>query len=127
MFCIRGVTLLDEKRNQCRHVFLALGQTRHTNLDGTQAIEEVFTKSPRGHFAAQITVRSRDQPHIHSTHLGRSDPLDFAVLDHPQKFGLHGDRGLADFVKKHRATIGILEKAGSCLGSARKSATNMTE
>src|SRR5208283_3309123 len=42
---------------------------------------------------------------------GAADALDFALLQHPQNLGLHGQRHVADFVEKDRAAVAELELA----------------
>jgi hypothetical protein len=38
-----------------------------------------------------------------------ADALDFALFQHAQQLGLHGQRHVADFVEKYCAVIGLLE------------------
>ena len=53
--------------------------------------------------------------------------MHFTVLNDPEKFGLHGQGGFANFVEKHRAAIGVFEKSRTGIGGAGECATNMAE
>src|SRR5208337_4352915 len=121
------VVLLQEKLHEKRNVFQALRERRDTNLDGTQAIEEIFAETPGENFGAEVAVGGGDEADIDLLDLGRADALNFAVLDDAQQLGLHGQGSLADFIQEHRAAIGVLEQARASIRGAGESAANMAE
>ena len=105
----------------------ALAERRDSNLDRIQAVKKVFAESAGQDFGAKIAVRGGDQVHVDLFYLGRTDALDFAVLNHAQELGLHGERGLADFVEKDGAAVGVFEQAGPRIGRSGERAADVAE
>ena len=98
-----------EKLRQGDDVAVAVAQWRNDDGKDVQAVIEVFAESPhRGHLH-ELAVRGRDDADVDFDLLVRADPLDGALLQNPQQFGLHRQRKFADFVEKDRAAIGLLE------------------
>ncbi len=59
-----------------------------------------------------------DDSHIHGDRALTADALDFALFQHAQQFGLHGERHVADFIEKDGAVLGLLELAEMAAGRA---------
>ena len=77
--------------------------------------------------ARQIAVRGGDDSHVDVDRLRAADPLDKAVLQHPQEADLRFERQFADFVQKQRAHVGPLEPALASLGRAGETAPFVAE
>ena len=56
-----------------------------------------------------------------------SDPLDFSILNNAQEFGLHGQRGFADFVEEYRAAVGVFKKPRARVRGAGKRAAHVAK
>ena len=67
----------------------------------------------------EIAVRGHDDADIDLDGFVAADALDFAFFEDAEKFGLHGDGHIADFVEEKRAAFGLLEFAdvASCRAS----------
>ena len=126
-FSVRLAVFLQEMLHQHGNVLGAFDKPGHADFDAVQAVEKIFAESAGQHFRAQVAVGGGDQAHIHFSYFRRSDALNFAVLDHAQKLGLHLRRRFADFIEKHGSAIGIFEQAGARFGGAGKRAANVAE
>ena len=68
-------------------------------------MEQVLAKAALLHQRFQIAVRRHHYPHVFHLHrpVAAADALDFALLQHAQQLGLHGEGHVADLVQKKRA------------------------
>ena len=127
MLSILIVASLQEITNQQRNVVCAFDQCWHSNFDGAQAIEKIFTESARRHFRSKVAVGGSDDVHVHFLNFRRTNSLNFAILYHAQQLCLHLLRSFADLVQKNSAAIRIFKKAGARVEGSGKSTTNVTE
>lgn len=74
-------------------------------LDGEhiEAVVEIFAKCLGADHGFQIPVGRRDHPHICLDGLAAPDPVELALLQHPQQLDLHRQRHIADFVEEEGA------------------------
>jgi hypothetical protein len=56
-----------------------------------------------------------------------SHALDFPILNHPQKLGLHLQGRFADFIQENGSSIGIFEKSGASFRGSREGAAHVAE
>src|SRR5436190_8286213 len=75
----------------------------------------------------QVAVSRRDRPHVGTDCLVPSDAFERLLLQEPQDFSLRGQRHIADFIEKQRATVALLEFADAPPISARESPLLMPE
>ncbi len=75
----------------------------------------------------QIAVRGDNHARIHRNRFVAANALDFALLQHAQQLGLHGERHVSDFVQKKRAASGLLEFADVPAGRAGEGTFFMAE
>ena len=127
IFSVGVVVFLQEELNEKRNIFQALRQGWDTNLDGTEAIEEIFAESPGKNFSAEIAIRCRDEPHVHLLDFRGADALNFAILKHAKQFGLQGERSFPNFIEKHGTAVGVLEKSRTRVGCTSKCTADVTE
>ena len=64
----------------------------------------------RGHdFVRQVGVARRNDPDVRVKRFRRTDPFEFAGLDHAQEFGLLIERNVRDFIHEKRTFVRQLE------------------
>src|SRR5690348_5531614 len=71
-----------------------------------QPIVEIRAKPSRPRRLFQIAIGCRDEPHVQLNWPRPAHSLELPLLENAQKFGLHGDGELADFVQKNCAALG---------------------
>ena len=113
-------------------VFAPVPEGRHFDWDDVEAIEQIFLKRAVQHHLAQIAVGGGDDAHVHLLAALRSQRLEFALLQHPQKLGLQHRAHRADLVEENRAPVGQRELSrapsprSSATGPAARSARRST-
>ena len=117
----------EEMLNEERNVFGALGEARNAQLDGAEAVEEIFAEASGENFGAQIAIRCGDHSNVNGADFGRADALDLAILNYAEQLGLHGKRSFADFIEEDGAAVGEFEEAGASVSGAGESAANVAE
>ena len=93
---------------------LPFAQRRNDHGINVDPVIQIGAKTPFLHGPAQILVRRRDEAHVDLAAFGRTESLDFALLDHAQQFGLHLHGQFADFVEKECTSFCALEAARAC-------------
>src|SRR5262245_7062910 len=91
------------------------------------AVIEVFTKLVLQDGFCKVSVRGRNDSDINFDRARASDALEFALLQHAEKFRLNGDRDFTDFVKEDSATVGQFKAAGPTADRTRKCPFLMAE
>ena len=81
-------------------------------------MKEILPECSFLHLLLKIPMRSRYHAHIHLHRLLSADALHFALFQHAQQLGLHGQRHVADFIQEQRAFTGLLEFADMPGGGA---------
>ena len=79
-----------------------------------EPIEEIGPESPALHRGVEIPVGRRDDPHVHLDRGGPADPLELALLQHPEQLDLEIERQIADLVEEDGPAVGQLEPARPC-------------
>ena len=81
--------VLDQAKNV---VGAALSQTRQSDLNHLQPMQDVEAKVSPGNALCQVHVRGRDQAEVHISGASSAEPLHDAVVVHPEHSGLshHG-------------------------------------
>ena len=90
-------------------------------------MEQVLTELAAAGQLAQFAVGRRDDTRIGAAHLGLTEPVVLAVLQHAQELGLQVQRHLADFIQEQRAVAGFLEKPCTRLVGTGVSAARVAE
>ena len=103
--------MLQEVRGERRNILAALAQRGHADLDGIEAEQQILAEAARRHFFVRIGVGRRQQAHVDAPRVRRSDPLEFAGLQHAQQLVLLAQRDVGDLVEEQRAAVGQLEAA----------------
>src|SRR5262249_17367436 len=101
----------QEVHGQKLHIFLSLAKGWNSNVDDIQAIEQVFTESSFLDFFVKVFVRCGENPHVGVDGPCAAEPLELAILQHPQEFYLNGRTDLTNLVQKERSSVGQLEAA----------------
>jgi hypothetical protein len=90
-------------------------------MDHVQPVEQVVAKPPLAHQLLQVALATRDDAHVNGDGTSAAEPLDGAVLQHPQQLDLHRQRHVVDVVEKYRPALGQFEPAGPVLDRPGKS------
>ncbi len=71
-----------------------------------EPIVEILAEPAFAHFALEIAIRRRNDPHVGLAAAARTERLELALLKHPQELGLHVARQLADLIEEDGALLG---------------------
>ena len=112
LLVLRGVAL-EELPAQGQNILAALTQGRQVDVDGVDAVEEVFAEAPLGHHAEQVAVRRRDQPDVDLARRVAAHADDLPALDGRQQLRLQVRREVADLVQEERSAVRDLELPGA--------------
>ena len=105
----------------------ALAQRRHGDRNDAQPEVEILAEPALRDFLFEVLVRRRNDADVDLDRPRRSEPLDFAFLQHAQHLGLRLGAHVADFVEEDRAAVGHLELADLLLGRAGERAALVAE
>ena len=89
----------------------ALAQRRQLQLDASQPVIQVFTKSAFAYQRGQIAVTGADQLKIDRMGFLGPQRRHAALVQHAQQAGLQLDRHVGNFVQEQRSTIGLQDLA----------------
>src|SRR5579859_3921671 len=81
---------------------------------------EVLAEGAFANHLFEISVSGADDADIYFARKIRSQPLDFALLQNPQQFGLKRKRQVANFVDKNRPCVRFFETATAALAGTGK-------
>ena len=112
---------------QQNDILSTLTQRRKMQLDGIQSIEEVLSESPLAHLLTQISIRSRQNPHIHMAHLVGTNALSLPLLNHRQKFLLHRQVQISNLIQKESTAIRRLNSSFLRIPGIRKRSLLVSE
>ena len=104
-----------------------MAQRRDLDDDFSQAVVQVFTESLLGDEHLQVLVGGTHHPHVYRNLLPATNPLDLALLQKTQQFGLQRVRQIADFVQHQGAAVGGLDLADGGFCGAGEGAFFMAE
>jgi hypothetical protein len=94
-----------------RDVLAALAHRRQLDVDHAQAEVQILAEAAAVDLLAQVAVGRGQDPDVDLDRAIAADPLDLALLEHPQQLRLERDVELADLVEEDRAALGLLEAA----------------
>jgi len=100
---------LHEVAHEGRNVLGSLPERRSVDREYVQPVVEIVPEALLFDHPEQIAVRRCNDAHVHLDGLRAADPLEFLLLQHPEKLRLQLERDLAHFVEEQRAGIGHLE------------------
>ncbi len=86
-------------------------QRREAERKDVEPVVEVFAEAPGGDFLAQPPVGGRQHAHVEGQRGAAAEPLDLALLQHAQQFGLQRQRHFGDLIQQQRAALRLLELA----------------
>src|SRR6185437_6338402 len=86
---VRFAVFFQEVAHENWNVFGAFGEAGDLNFERTEAIEKIFAETAGEDFAAQVPIGGGNDAHVHFFHFGRTDALNFAILNQAQQLGLH--------------------------------------
>ena len=92
-----------------------------------ETIKEVLSEPPLTHRILEILVRRRDNPDIDINGLRPADPLEGALLQHPEKLHLKNSRHFADFIEEYGPSIGEFKTSDSRSNGAGEGTLLMSE
>ena len=72
-------------------------------------------------------MRGCDHPDIDAADSGRTDSLDFLVLQHAKKLGLRSRGQFANFVEEYSPAVGAFKDSGAILNGTGKGTLHMAE
>ena len=95
--------------------------------DDIQPIEQVLAKPSLGDHAAQVAVGGGDDADVDLGGVRVADPLELALLQHPQQLHLQRRAHRPDFVEEQRAFVRLLDAALAVADGAGERAADVAE
>ena len=117
----------QEELRQRNNVFPAFPQGREDDMDGVDAVVQVFAETAFPYQLFQVHVGGADKPDIHRDGLGAAHAHHAPALNHPQQLGLQVQRDIADFVQEECSAVGLFKLAGVVCMGVRKGAFDVAE
>ena len=102
-------------------------QRRKMQFNGIQPIEEVLPECSFSHLLTQISIRCRQNSHIHIAHLVGTNALSFTLLNHRQKFLLHRQIQISNLIQKESSAIRRLNSSFLRIPGIRKRSLLVSE
>ena len=115
--------MLDERRD----VAPSLAERGQHNREDMQAVVEICAECALLHGLLQVLIGGGDHPHVRPNRLPAPDPLELALLQHPQERNLGLGRQIPDLVEEERPPFRLFEAAQMPLERARERPLLMTE
>src|ERR1700722_12155767 len=101
------------------NVFRALAQGRNAKLKLAKAVKEIAAETASLDCGFEILIGGGDDAHVDFNFAMAAEAVEGLPVENAQKFDLHLQLQLADFVEEERAFVGEFEKAGfGGIGSA---------
>ena len=92
------------------------------------AVEQIASKSARGHELFEVAVGGRDDPHVDADRPARATHrLNLAALEEPEKVRLHLQAHFGDLVEEDRPAMRRLEAAHAVAIGASEAAARVAE
>ena len=95
------------------HVFLALFERRHNNLDAAQPVEQIGAEQPSVDERGKWAIGRRDDSCVDAPAAGAADPFNGEILNRAEELRLRREREFRYFVEKERPAIGVFELAAA--------------
>ena len=92
-------------------IFAAFAQRRQAQRKDVDAMKKIRAKFPVAHQRFEVTMSGDDHADVHRDGAIAADALDLSFFEHAQKFSLHGEWHVADFVEEDGAVLCLLEFA----------------
>lgn len=105
----------EKMPGQQQNVLATLAQRRNVHRVGRETMVKVRAKALLAYLVMQLAVAGGNHPHIHMTWPILAQPLDFAILQGAQQFGLHVQRQFTHLVEQQGAAVRGLEAPGALL------------
>ena len=116
-----------EVPEQLQDVLGMLAQWRQIQRDHVQAVVEVFAKLAGAGRFAQIPLGGGDDADIDGAWRIAAEPLDAALLQHPQQLDLQRHRHRFDLIEKQGAAVGVFQLADAALAGTGEGTFLMAE
>ena len=113
--------------HQYRDVLAPFAQRRQRDRQHVQPVVEVLAELAFGDHLFEIALAAGDDADVHGNGARAAEPLDGAVLQHPQELHLHRQRHVVDVVEKDGAALGELEASRAILDGAGEGAALVSE
>jgi hypothetical protein len=86
-------------------------RARNRDREHVEAVEEILAEGVVGDGGLEVAIGRRDDADVDLHRLVAAEPLDGALLNHPQQLDLNLERQVADLVEEDRRSVGGLEPA----------------
>ena len=106
-----GAQLLQEVLHQQRDVVAPLAQRRQLHRNHVEPVEQILAERAVRDHPVEIGVGRGDDPHVDLDGVRVADPLELALLQHPQQLRLQRRAHRPDLVEEERALVRLLEPA----------------
>ena len=127
MFTRPSRIALHEIFHQHRDVLFPFAERGHFYREDVEAIKQIPAETPIRDGGVQVTIRGRNQAHVHVNRLDAADALEFPFLQHAQQRDLRVGQEFADFVQEDGAPVRQFEPAQPALHRAGEGAFLMAE
>src|SRR3990172_2962612 len=104
------IELVDEGVDERLQVFTTLPYGGDVERDLLETVEKILSKLSRFHHLSEVSVRRRDDTHVHLSAAPSTHPMDPFFLQELEELRLRNQRKLADLVEKDRSAMGQLEQ-----------------
>ncbi len=102
-------------------------QRRQPHRHHVEPVEEVLAELALLHHLLERPVRGRHEAHVHLQRLRAAEPLELALLQHPQQLHLHVQGDVANLVQEERAAVRQLHPARLARGRPGEGALLVAE
>ena len=100
---------VEEMVDQRRKIFHPFPERRQGERNHGKAKVQVFAERALMNRLFQIFIRGGEKTHVGSYLLRSANTVECPILQDSQEMALHGERHVADLIKKQRASLGDLD------------------
>src|SRR5436190_241061 len=117
----------EERFAQIQNVGGAFTKRSDPDVEHLQAVVQVLSEIASLDRLLQVAVRRGNDAHVRLLQADPAQPLELALLEHPQELGLRRRAHLADFIQEQYARVGELDLSRLGLLRACERATLVAE
>src|ERR1700730_592390 len=123
---LRG-NLAGEMGHEVGEIFRTLAERGEVQREYVNAMIQVAAKFIFLYQLFEVAVGGHDDPDIYLVRFFPANTFHFALFEHAQKFGLHGDGHVSNLIQEKSAAFGLFEFSGMPAGSSGEGPLFMAE
>src|SRR5438045_2172920 len=114
---------MQEKRHEFGKILFTVAERGQVNGYDVEPVKKIGSELSFGDQGFIMTVRGRQQTHVHADRAAAAERFEFLLLDGAQEFRLGFKREFTDFVQEQSSSVCQLESSDSAVdGSGEGSA-----